>query len=185
MSGPDHQKDSADVVSAAEEVGYGKPPVSHRFRPGQSGNPSGRVRGVRNLKSDLADELAETIVVHEGGVAATLTKQRAFVKRLCAKALSGEPRAMAQLAQLTMRLLPSETDDDQTDGVADGDETILARYLARALADVGRSDEQARETPTDSPIDTLIDVQTDIQTGVKTAATDHSDAASGKDQATS
>ena len=31
------------------EVGYGRPPQHTQFRPGQSGNPAGRRKGVRNL----------------------------------------------------------------------------------------------------------------------------------------
>jgi len=31
------------------EIGYGNPPKHTRFRPGRSGNPAGRRKGVRNL----------------------------------------------------------------------------------------------------------------------------------------
>ena len=31
------------------QVGYRKPPVHTRFKPGQSGNPKGRPKGPRNL----------------------------------------------------------------------------------------------------------------------------------------
>ena len=34
------------------EVGRGKPPLHTRFKPGQSGNPKGRPKGVRNFKTD-------------------------------------------------------------------------------------------------------------------------------------
>ena len=39
------------------EVGYGKPPVATRWQPGQSGNPKGREKGARGLKTDLAAAL--------------------------------------------------------------------------------------------------------------------------------
>ena len=35
------------------EVGYGRPPKDSQFRPGQSGNPAGRRKGVRNLMTDV------------------------------------------------------------------------------------------------------------------------------------
>ena len=40
------------------KVGYGKPPVHHRFRPGQSGNPHGRPRKARNLDSVVVQAMA-------------------------------------------------------------------------------------------------------------------------------
>jgi hypothetical protein len=33
---------------SSRNVGYGNPPVEHRFRPGQSGNPRGRRKGSKN-----------------------------------------------------------------------------------------------------------------------------------------
>ena len=39
-------------------VGYGKPPRHSQFKPGQSGNPTGKRKGARSLKADLAQELA-------------------------------------------------------------------------------------------------------------------------------
>src|SRR5690242_20372065 len=38
-------------------VGYRRPPASHRFRKGQSGNPAGRVRGSRNRRPSESDRL--------------------------------------------------------------------------------------------------------------------------------
>ena len=70
------------------EVGYGRPPRHSRFKKGQSGNPKGRVNGTKNLKTDLNEELQETILVREGTRAIRISKQRAIVKTLIANTLS-------------------------------------------------------------------------------------------------
>ena len=38
------------------DVGYGKPPVEHQFKPGESGNVNGRPKGSRNRKRPSAEE---------------------------------------------------------------------------------------------------------------------------------
>ena len=40
-------------VDESDKVGYGKPPLHSRFTRGQSGNPKGRPKGVRNFKTDV------------------------------------------------------------------------------------------------------------------------------------
>ena len=87
----------SDSDDAPYAVGYRKPPAHTRFQPGQSGNPRGRPRGVNNLATDLAQELSATIQVTEGGVARAITKQRAMVKALLAKAHKGDVRAISVL----------------------------------------------------------------------------------------
>ena len=48
------------------KVGYGKPPVATRFRPGQSGNPNGRRKGTtRPGTPALNDERLKTIILEE------------------------------------------------------------------------------------------------------------------------
>src|SRR5215813_5681489 len=44
-------------------VVYGKPPRHTRFTGGQSGNPRGRARGAKNLKTLLIDTLNELVIV--------------------------------------------------------------------------------------------------------------------------
>ena len=44
-------------------VGKGKPPKSTRFKPGQSGNPKGRPKGRKNLKTELDEVLNATVML--------------------------------------------------------------------------------------------------------------------------
>jgi hypothetical protein len=87
------------------EVGYGKPPKSGQFTKGKSGNPRGRPKGRLNLATDLAAELSQKITVREDGRSCTISKQRALVKALLAKALQGDVRAMTALLGLYARLI--------------------------------------------------------------------------------
>lgn len=89
-------------------IGYGKPPQHTRFKAGQSGNPKGRPKGTKNLKTDLEEELREFIVVREGGNPRTVSKQRAMLKSLTAKAIQGDSRAAATVLGLIERYLDAE-----------------------------------------------------------------------------
>jgi len=92
--------------------GFKRPPVAHQFLPGQSGNPSGRPKGVRSLKLDLRDELAELIAVSEGDRKHTLSKQRAIIKGLVTSALKGDSRSISTILTYCERAFsdaPGET----------------------------------------------------------------------------
>ena len=91
-----------------EEVGYARPPRHTRFPKGRSGNPRGRPRGTRNLKTDLMEELGERILVREGERARKISKQRAVVKTIMTRTLKGDARAAGLLLSLMTRLDPGE-----------------------------------------------------------------------------
>ena len=74
-----------------DRVGYRRPPKQTRFKPGQSGNPKGRPKHARNLKSEFLEELGEIIRVREGDREMKISKQRAFVKALVAFSFGGRP----------------------------------------------------------------------------------------------
>jgi hypothetical protein len=112
-------------------VGYKSPPNYTKWAKGQSGNPSGRKSGQRNLKTDLVEELTETIQVTEGGKLRKLTKQRALLKGILARAIKGDTRAASVVFGLITRLLGPQT-DQSSDTLAAEDQALLDSFLARA-----------------------------------------------------
>jgi hypothetical protein len=78
-------------------VGYGRPPVHSRFKPGVSGNPSGRPRGTLNLKTLFDRILKEEVSLREGANVRQVTKAEAVVRGLVIGALKGDTRSISTL----------------------------------------------------------------------------------------
>lgn len=129
------------------KVGYGRPPRHTRFRKGRSGNPKGRPKHTRNLKSDLVDELRESILVREGNRERHISKQRAMLKSLTAKAIKGDPRAANIILNMIMRVLEREAPLDSTDDLDAADRAILERFYMRTIHSHPSTGAMVRGTP--------------------------------------
>ena len=121
------------MADKSYDVGYGKPPRGSRFKPGQSGNPRGRPKGTRNLKTDLEEELKETITVSESGRSKRLSKQRALVKAMVAKALKGDARSMALLLGLIDKLISPDEPNAGDASLSPEDAKIIEAFLNSKL----------------------------------------------------
>ncbi len=136
----DNKKGTDPGTDRCYEVGYGKPPKHTRFQPGQSGNPRGRPKGTKNLKTDLMEELGEKIIVREGGQARKVSKQRAVVKSVVARTLKGDARAAALLTSMMMRLLDTgEGAPDIEDALVDDELEIIGAFADRVKRGVDRN----------------------------------------------
>ena len=116
------------------KVGYGKPPKAKQFKRGRSGNPKGRPKGSLNLATDLTAELGEHITVREDGRSRKVSKQRALIKSLMAKALQGDVRATAALLALYARVI-TEVPEDQ-EPIHTEELQILRRFAPRLLKSI-------------------------------------------------
>ncbi|MDE2200174.1 MAG: hypothetical protein KGJ41_14250 [Rhodospirillales bacterium] len=114
------------------EVGYGRPPVTSRFKPGQSGNPKGRRKGSQNLATLVDRELKQPVMVNEGGKRRHITKGEVIVKQVVNKSAAGDPRSMQMLLGLMLKLVgPAEAGAGQTHPLSEDDRQTLDNALAR------------------------------------------------------
>ena len=132
------------------QVGYKKPPRAHRFQPGQSGNPKGRPKGTKNLKTDLIEELSERILVREGEREIQVSKQRALVKSQVNRGIKGDNRAADKIFQLYLRLEGIEDEAAEAGlPLSEEEQEVLRALEARILrrARKGRNDRKSKDTP--------------------------------------
>jgi hypothetical protein len=90
------------------EVGYGKPPKDSQFKKGESGNPRGRAKYTRNLKTDLTKILGKKISVREGDRKFKVSGQEGVLMSLMAKCLKGDTKAITTLVNLAVRIFGLE-----------------------------------------------------------------------------
>jgi hypothetical protein len=82
------------------EVGYCRPPMHNRFKPGQSGNPKGRAKGSKNLKTLFNKILNEEVALREGADVRKVSKAEAIMRGLVIGALKGDSRSIGTLFRL-------------------------------------------------------------------------------------
>src|SRR5215213_10770650 len=122
-------------------VGQGRPPSHSRFKPGQSGNPGGRKKGSRNMKSVLEDILLEEIEMTENGRKRTVSMLEALLKRAVQQGLRGDLRAIKDLLDRYERHVGSEPEIEEE--LPEDDTAILQRFMAlRERATAARAKSQ-------------------------------------------
>jgi len=110
------------------KVGYRKPPKSTQFKPGRSGNPKGRPKGVQNFETDLQQMLRASVEIESADGIRTVTTQQAALQVLAEKAVNGDTRANQQLINLILRS-PKDNKSEAPAMVLDRDDrAILDEY---------------------------------------------------------
>ncbi|MBB4258788.1 DUF5681 domain-containing protein [Bradyrhizobium sp. CIR3A] len=123
-------------------VGYGKPPKERRFKPGQSGNPSGRPKKCLSLIELVAHEVKRKRPIVEDGQRLRIETDRVLVKRLIDLALKGNLNALRLMMTVIQQIREIESARIERDYDARSIEEIRAdfnRMRAITLADLTRA----------------------------------------------
>lgn len=107
-----------------EDVGYGKPPKEHQFKPGQSGNPKGRPKGSPNLLKLISKHAAKKVSVLEVGIEKKMARMDVVILAMFNKASKGDvsaARLLIDLVQASSQLEGGEYDA----GYADADLALI------------------------------------------------------------
>ena len=115
-------------------VGYARPPASTQFQPGQSGNPKGRPKGVRNSSSMARDALERSINIKVNGTWRKTSVRQAAYRRLAEKAVAGDVKALDYLLALESAERPPESDRPEIQTSSATDLAILEDYFDRRRA---------------------------------------------------
>jgi len=114
MARSSHKARRSPPSDTKYEVGYGKPPKNTRFKPGQSGNPRGRPKGIPNrplpierLKSIVRREAYRKIKVKDGDRQVTMTMADAVIRSVVLAAAKGNARSQKHMTEMLI-LVESE-----------------------------------------------------------------------------
>ena len=94
-----------------ESVGYGKPPLQFRFKKGQSGNPQGRSKGSKNLRTHFQAEWDAPVEVLEGGRKRKISKGALITKNIFHQAAKGDLKAAAVTFKMEERFSKPSIED--------------------------------------------------------------------------
>jgi hypothetical protein len=97
MSSKKPQARGARTSRKRTDVGYGRPPVEHQFKPGQSGNKRGRPRGSKSEATILNELLSRKININQNGTTRRISVLEGMFLKFAEDALRGNPKSAAFL----------------------------------------------------------------------------------------
>jgi hypothetical protein len=113
-------------VEADEDVGYGKPPRANQFKPGQSGNPKGRKKGIKNEVTILQELLEHMVALNERGKTRKITLLEAILRKVAEDGLRGNIKSVGFLLN---RYYAAAAGNIAQADFSEEDKAVLEAYL--------------------------------------------------------
>jgi hypothetical protein len=125
------------------DVGYSRPPKGTRFKPGQSGNPTGYRKGSKSIGARLQELMNSKVTVTENGRSRRISRLDVLLHQLTNDAMRGDPRALKLLMEFLNRYGAEVEGNGRLEEVTSDDLKILSDYLPKT----GRSDSNPNDSP--------------------------------------
>ena len=123
----------AETGAAGSTTGYGRPPARTQFKPGKSGNPAGRPKASRNLKTIIRNALTSTVILREGEKWRSVSKLEGIVLRQLESALKGNEKAALVTLKMAgqVGLLDSADSAGEAPDLSAAEQAIFDEIFAR------------------------------------------------------
>lgn len=118
------------------KVGYGRPPLETRFKPGRSGNAKGRPPKRKNLRTVIEEAFGALVIVRVGEKTRKMTRLEALVWRTVERALKGDDKATVTALKMAQELHPSTTTEAASEELSPADRKLLDQIIGE-LAKTG------------------------------------------------
>ena len=129
------------------KIGYGRPPKTSQFKPGQSGNQRGRPKGSRSFGQILREVMGGKVSITENGRTRRGLAVEGIVARLRNDALRGEKLSVRDALTLCERYLDFGHGAARLEDLLQEDQEILKRCAAEMQASSNAKGlEQPRDT---------------------------------------
>jgi hypothetical protein len=116
-------------------VGYGKPPVHSRIKPGQILNPAGRGKGKRGFKTEFREFIKnKSAKMRRGGKLKKISAFEASFEVLWEKIIKGDMRAISLFHNLAERYHNEEPTSSNTES-NELDDEILNNFIERQISE--------------------------------------------------
>jgi len=115
------------------QIGYGKPPRATQFKPGSSGNRSGRPKGSKNLVTIVLRECRQKVLINGPRGSRPVTKLEAAVMQLVNKSAQGDLRASREFLPLLQRSEEAAASNGSSLSLAELDQPVLETIRRRMM----------------------------------------------------
>lgn len=120
-----------------EDVGYGKPPKAHQFRPGKSGNPKGRPVGAKSEATILLELLNRKIEVRQNGKTRKITIMEGIFHKLAEDSLKGNTKSAAFVLNRLAAIASTASTESE---INPDDKAVLDAYLRKFRSQLGEKE---------------------------------------------